>query len=160
MTEIPKRLLRSWHQVFVDQFMEMAKQELPETPCIPSEEVRILRAKLILEEALETIEALGVSVFDDVGEIMVSMDGLRFHPWGEPNLVKIVDGCADIAVVTTGTLSACGISEAPMQRLVDENNLAKFGPGHQLREDGKLIKPPGHRPPDFGMALKAQGWDG
>ncbi len=136
-------MLRSEHQLSVDEFMRLAKQDLPQKPTLPAENVLKLRAKLILEECLETIAALGFRVEDG---LLVSS--------GPPNLVEIVDGCCDIAVVTTGTLSACGIPDLPFQRAVNENNLAKFGPGHSIREDGKLIKPPGHRPPDIRKLLK------
>ncbi len=50
---------QSSHQQRVEHFMRQARQPLPEEPSIPSEEIRRLRAKLILEEALETIKALG-----------------------------------------------------------------------------------------------------
>ncbi len=36
-----------------------------------------------------------------------------------------------------------------IQKMVDNNNLEKFGPGHSIREDGKLIKPPYHKAPDI-----------
>jgi predicted HAD superfamily Cof-like phosphohydrolase len=71
-------------------------------------------------------------------------------------LVAIADGCADIKVVTTGTLSAFGIADDLIQQLVDYNNLEKFGPGHGYREDGKLVKPPEHRPPQLDVAVQEQ----
>jgi len=106
---------------------------------------------------METIDALGVV-------LTVSFDSLtgngrsepRFDISHEPDLIEIADGCADISVVTIGTLSACGIDAEPLLELVDRNNLAKFGPGHSRREDGKLIKPPGHKPPDIAGLLESQ----
>jgi predicted HAD superfamily Cof-like phosphohydrolase len=122
------------HQERVEKFMKLAGQELPDRPTLPNEEVRLLRAKLILEEALETIEALGMSV------CVTYKDGLTFGPTIEKhnicfipnktaNLEEIIDGCCDISVVTIGTLSACGVPDQPFLEEVDENNLAKFGPG-------------------------------
>jgi predicted HAD superfamily Cof-like phosphohydrolase len=56
-------LKKSYHQQQVESFMLRAGQEVPLVPTEPSPEVRILRAKLILEEALETIwKGLGVRV--------------------------------------------------------------------------------------------------
>ena len=66
---------------------------------------------------------------------------------GDADLCAIVDGCCDLSVVTIGTLSACGVPDELFLKLVDENNLAKFGDGHSIREDGKLIKPSDHKPP-------------
>src|SRR5690606_33615746 len=73
----------------------------------------------------------------------------KFVANNEFDLEKTVDGCCDLKVVTTGTLSSCGIPDELFQKEVDENNLKKFGPGHSYREDGKLIKPPGHQPPNI-----------
>jgi len=70
------------------------------------------------------------------------------------SLVDIVDGCADISVVTIGTLSACGVSDEPIMREVDDNNLTKFGPGQYIRDDGKLVKPPNHKPPRIAETLQ------
>lgn len=154
---------QSDHQQRVEHFMRLAKQDVPRTPTIPSPEVRALRARLILEEALETIDALGCEVVsgDQIKHYLITAKALKsgaviITPTHDPDLTEIVDGCADIMVVTTGTLSACGVKDAVPQRLVDENNLAKFGPGHTIREDGKLIKPPGHKPPDLAGEIERQ----
>ncbi len=149
------------HYDRVAEFMRLAKQKLPDSPTMPSEKVRQLRAKLILEEALETIHALGFTV------VLVARGSGRLRPLGleelsvelphKPNLIQIADGCADIMVVTTGTLISAGIPDKPLQELVDQNNLDKLKPGHIIREDGKLIKPLGHKPPDIEGLLKELG---
>lgn len=146
-----------WNDVAT--FMWHAKQETPQSPVVPPESVRKLRASLILEEALETINALGFSVYG-LDEFDDPADELRpghfeLQPDRHASLVEIIDGCCDIAVVTTGTLVACGIPDLPFQNAVNQNNLDKFGPGHSFREDGKLIKPPGHKPPDIAAILKS-----
>lgn len=151
--------MRSEHQFRIAEFMFRAKQELPRYPVVPSEEVRLLRAKLILEEAFETVEALGFSVKLDHKQQLFPCD-FSYHSDYLPNLVEIADGCADLSVVTIGTLCACGIDDSPLLEAVDRNNSAKFGPGHSIREDGKLVKPPGHTPPDIAGVLRAQGWEG
>lgn len=154
---------QSDHQQRVEHFMRLAKQNVPSNPITPPPEVRALRAKLILEETLETIDALGCEVVagDQIKQYLITAKALKsgaviITPTHDPNLIEIVDGCTDIMVVTTGTLSACGVKDAVPQRLVDENNLAKFGPGHTIREDGKLIKPPGHKPPNIQAELIRQ----
>ena len=126
---------RSEHQLAVDEFMTRAGQHLPDKPTIPDVATRILRAKLIMEEAMETIEAMGVFVYVDSISYLMD-DPLRFTELKfdeddekEVDIVEVVDGCCDIAVVTTGTLSAFGASNIGPQRLVDESNLAKFGEG-------------------------------
>lgn len=142
--------------------MRLAQQELPEHPQIPPT-IQILgcRASLILEEALETVSALGFKVnhhLDQEGKShLILVPDLEKIGSGL-SLVEIVDGCCDLAVVTTGTLSACGVADLSVQNEVNHNNLSKFGPGHSIREDGKLIKPPDHKPPDLLSVLKAQGY--
>lgn len=143
---------KSIHQQRVELFMECANQDVPKIPTIPDEKTRRFRANIILEEALETIEALGFNV------ILKPFDGdLEIGPQAyEPNLEKIVDGCADVIVVTTGTLSACGVADEAVQAEVDDANLRKFGPGSYKREDGKWMKPPDFRPPNIEGVLATQ----
>lgn len=155
------------HYGMVRNFMLKAKQACPEKPIIPDAKTRILRAKLMLEEVLETIAGLGVTITvnadgssgeRNTAEVTIEEGLCHFHDNGKVDLVEVADGCADVAVVTTGTLIACGIADGPLQDTVNLNNLAKFGPGHSWNEAGKLIKPPGHKPPDIAAVLVAQGW--
>lgn len=119
-------MTKSSHYQRIESFMKLAGQEVPATPQIPSKEVRLLRAKLILEEALETINALGCAVYHQQGIHELTMDSAHLHLDYEPNLVEIADGCADISVVTIGTLIACGIHDTELLEEVDKSNLAKF----------------------------------
>lgn len=149
---------RTPHQVRIAAFMKKAGQDLPTAPIVPNLEIRRLRASLIMEETMETIRALGLKVSitqkpagHDAGTHIDNMDDCdwSFSEWEEPNLVEIADGCADISVVTIGTLSACGICDKQLLEMIDESNLAKFGPGGHRREDGKWIKPPDWVKPDI-----------
>ena len=148
------------HYSRVRQLMrKIPGQDTPDELTIPSADTRKLRAKLIIEEALETIASLGVRVIWDgelePGGLDLREDTIRFSCFDnnnqrlKPNIIGIADGCADISVVTIGTLIACGIPDVELLRMVDENNLAKFGPGSYLREDGKWVKPPDHKPPNI-----------
>jgi predicted HAD superfamily Cof-like phosphohydrolase len=151
---------RSGHQLRIEDFMKKAGQVVPERPLAPTPDVALLRARLILEEAFETIEALGVHVFKMCPVNKVSYRAtfgeLELVVKREPNLPEIVDGCADLSVVTIGTLSALGVQDAPVLELVDYNNLAKFGPGGKRDPGGKWIKPPNHKPPDIAGELERQ----
>ena len=141
---------KSDHQIRVEEFMRLAAQTVPFKPVVPPRETRYLRAKIIFEEALETIAGLGFDVVIPRGSRTVMKDCYELSSDGHtpPDLIEIVDGCADLRVVTTGTLSACGVPDKLVQFEVDQNNLAKFGPGGYRREsDGKWMKPPGHKPP-------------
>jgi hypothetical protein len=173
--------MRTEHYKRVREFMVKAGQDTPdETTAIP-DEVRILRAKLILEEAFETVNrGLGVSAG-------VAYCDLDFKIMGRLNLVELADGCADLSVVNIGTLIAAGIDDVELLEMIDESNLAKFTsrcpncqrlytehdpapdpdenfevecpncqlpfiPAHR-REDGKWIKPTDWKAPDIESLL-------
>lgn len=139
--------------------MEQAQQETPKTPTIPSLEIRILRAKLIMEEAFETIErGLGVMVVSKYDGIISFENDLWFeeHQNNEPDLVHLADGCADLKVVTVGTEIACGINGKPIFEEVMRSNFTKFIDGY-IRDDGKWQKGPSYERPQLEPILKHQG---
>ncbi len=148
------------HYTRVREFMQKAGQETPASPIIPDEETRILRAKLILEEALETIRALGVSVtaqsVDKSVDVTDEDADLLFRIKDQVDMEAVVDGCADISVVTIGTLISFGVDDEPILEEVDAANLRKFAPGSYRRDDGKWMKPPDWSPPDISSLLTAQ----
>jgi predicted HAD superfamily Cof-like phosphohydrolase len=141
-----------WQRRIV-KFMGKALQKVPTSPVVPIEEVRRLRAALILEEALETIEALG---FCAVVKPVIDGHSCTIVAGGEPDLIEIADGCADIMVVTLGTLSACGIADESVMREVLDSNDSKFADGHYINEIGKLIKSPLYKPARIDQVLISQ----
>lgn len=159
------------HQAYVNTLMLEAGQAVPDKPTVPSPTTRELRAKLILEEAFETICALGVRVKhrhtaefsnEQMWEVLdIGIEGnfqVEVDPDEKFDMAGVVDGCTDIIVVTTGTLSALGVNALPAQNQTDYANLDKFGPGSKRREDGKWLKPPGWQEPDHETILVTQGW--
>jgi len=140
--------MKSEHQQRVEEFMKKAGQEVPDRITMPDEKTRKLRAELIMEEALETVEALGFNASVSRGAYgrFLCVD----KPFGsKPDLHQIIDGCCDLSVVLQGCLLACGVPDEPFLECVDQHNLAKFGPGGYRREDGKWIKPPDLKPPNI-----------
>lgn len=149
----------SEHGKRVLEFEHLCRSEIPTAPTMPSEKVRRLRARLILEEAFETVEALGFRpVKHPAAE--KSLTALDFlSEWTEscePDLEEIADGCADVRVVCTGTLVRCGIEDKELQEAVDQANLNKFKGEYSYSDTGKLIKPSDWRPPDIAGILEAQ----
>lgn len=138
--------MKSAHQKRVEAFMKLAKQDVPEKPTIPDTKLAMLRASLILEEALETITALGCEVLAE-RTFQVSKSNVSIVSVKEPDIVEVCDGIADLSVVSIGTLSALGIGDKKLLEIVDENNMEKFAEGHSWRADGKLIKPPNFKGP-------------
>lgn len=146
--------LRTAFQQRVDTMMRMAEQDVPEEIVMLDEPARRLRAKLILEEAIETCNALGFQVY-----VIDEQRYLEPRPeW--INLEEIVDGCVDVMVVTTGCLSAFGIDDLNHMNAVMDKNCEKFINGVIKDEDGKFLKPEGWTPPDHGPLLATAGWRG
>ena len=155
------------HAQNVRYFMRLGNQRTPEHPQLPTSQERELRAALHFEETMESINDLGVQIGIVVGNDVVPLNDpinntVREHDYSAYderccNLVGIVDGCIDMSVVAIGTVIACGACDVGLLEAVDANNLAKFGPGHTIREDGKVVKPADHTPPDLHQVLVNQG---
>lgn len=160
----------SKHIENVKEFHRKAKQGIANKPIIPSEEVRLLRAKLIFEETLETIEAMGVEVdFDHCSladtwgiETEAIKEGaivFNIDPYKKPDLVEVADGCADINYVVTGTQLEFGIPIEEVQAEVDRSNADKFTGDYTINESGKIIKPSDWKAPDIASILEKHRWE-
>lgn len=127
------------------------RQKVPILPMLPSQESRELRARLILEEALETINALGFRVETAYQAQEVRKDTVNYFPVEETNreFFEIVDGCCDLIYVATGTLVSMGIPDLPHLKEVNRANNDKFPDGKAIvNEHGKYLKPEGWIGPD------------
>jgi predicted HAD superfamily Cof-like phosphohydrolase len=90
-----------------------------------------LCAKLILEEAHETTDALEAG-----------------------NLVDVIDGLCDLLYVAFGAAAACGVDLEPFYEEIHRTNMLKTsGP---VREDGKRLKPKGWQPPRIAEILEGR----
>lgn len=133
------------------------RQTVARSPSIPDLETRLLRAQLIMEEALETVAALGFKITVPVGNGDAALleghnvaETWTFHACLEPNLLEIADGCADTIYVCTGTLAACGIPDVPLLEEVCRENTDKFPDGEATTNSaGKFQKPIGHKKADI-----------
>ncbi len=164
-------------QTMVRSFMIQASQRIRYSPGVPTEEERIRLSRVFLEEAFELVhKGLGVDCiptcclkFNECGSlccgplsdcrIIEAKKDLQFSiaTDRQPDLLEIADGNADGHYTLTCIACACGLYEDDFIYAVAENNLAKFSEGHSWDESGKLIKPPGHQPPDIIGILRDQG---
>ena len=115
---------------------------------------RELRAKLILEEAAETVAAMGFEVEaylydDDPRPLLTLWSGMD-----TPDVVEAVDGLADLIYVALGTAVSFGVDLGPIFDEVHRTNMAKDGGA--TRDDGKILKPDGWVGPDIAGILRAQ----
>ncbi len=122
-------------QSLVKDFMQKFEQETPNKPCIPSYEIRKLRAELILEEALETIGALGF-------EVNVTRSGPIIIKHNQPEIItleNIADGLGDLHYVGyCGTAIACGLDMEPIFENIHGSNMTKLWTREELKEKGYL----------------------
>lgn len=143
----------------IKQFMLASNQECPEKPTLATPEIRTLRAKLILEEAIEQCVALGFSPFmsGEGFKSLVDHDTvITLIANRDANLIEIADGIADQVYVSVGTAIALGIDMQPIWDLVQRANMDKFGPGSWKRDDGKQMKPPGWVSPNEAIAKEIE----
>jgi predicted HAD superfamily Cof-like phosphohydrolase len=110
-----------------------------------------LRARLILEEALEYTAASGLHTGEAI--FATSNPHASITRDGPPDHAKMIDALCDILYVTFGAAVSMGIDLVPFFNLVHKANMLKStGP---VREDGKRLKPPGWKPPDIEGLLQA-----
>ncbi len=137
--------VRDFHRTVLNQ---------PSSPAEPMLRTPVLRARLIAEEAIETVCALlgGAEGQNVVHEMLhkVLQERARNKMEG-PNLEEAIDGCIDTLVVTYGTLEAIGVDGEPFADEVMRSNMAKKnGP---VDAHGKVGKPPGWTPPNIAGVL-------
>jgi predicted HAD superfamily Cof-like phosphohydrolase len=141
---------RTWEQNCVEEFHRKFGQAIGQNAGDNwgDAAIRKHRAKLVLEEALEFVAASGV----DVGELLNELPELQPHAY----LPDAVDGLCDLLYVIYGSGVTHGVDLRSPFEVVHLANMAKFGGG--VTAEGKVIKPPGWKPPDLTPVLREQGW--
>jgi predicted HAD superfamily Cof-like phosphohydrolase len=147
----------------VTDFHLAVGQPVLDKPQVPSDERVRLRARLITEEFFETMRALfqDEERNDPYSWINVSEDNMRSAIERSrivARLPELVDGLADLDYVVEGTRLEFGINGIPIAAEVHRANMAKAV--GTKREDGKILKPDGWKPPDIEGELRRQGWEG
>ena len=132
----------------VATFHRMSEQPVVALPKVPSGPRVHLRAKLILEECLETLHAMGHTI----GSNMQASQDARMY---DGDIPELADGLADLIYVCIGTALEFGIPLDRVWAAVQHSNMAKAGPDGkcQFRADGKLMKPEWWCPPDIRKAI-------
>jgi predicted HAD superfamily Cof-like phosphohydrolase len=145
MDELNSRsnMSRDWQNDIRD-LMKLYGQNAPDYPQKLTTELRTLRFKLILEEFLETAEAMGFWARLTPNYFVAhNFDVLEDN---KQDLAGISDGIVDSIVVLLGAAIAYGIDIQPIWDMVHTANLAKAG--GPKRSDGKRLKPEGWTPPN------------
>lgn len=115
----------------VKDFHIATGSHIEESPKLIHRHILSLRENLIEEETKEVIKALG-----------------------EHNLANIAKELCDLVYVTLGTAVSLGINLNPIWDAVHKSNMEKAkGP---KREDGKILKPEGWKPPNIQSLIEEQ----
>ena len=138
----------------VREFMKQAGQSIPRVPTEPTEDERLLRARLILEEALETItRGLGIQVSHD-SQILEKSSDFFLDIENDFDMIETIDGAEDLRWVgVDGIYVMCGVDPVAPREEVNRSNMSKFIDGHR-REDGKWVKGPSYSPVDLTDKIK------
>jgi predicted HAD superfamily Cof-like phosphohydrolase len=115
--------------------MKQFNQQVKESPELPDPETRLLRARLVFEEAIEFVKGCGCTVTRTTegssGEeqtAVIDSIGVVLNPNGTPDIAEYVDGCIDQLVVTYGALNAAGVKAQPAWDEVQRSNMSKAWP--------------------------------
>ena len=115
--------------------MKQFNQRVKESPELPDAETRLLRARLVFEEALEFVKGCGCTVINTIANSsaqnhteVIENIGVVLDANGTPDFVEYVDGCIDQLVVTYGALNAAGVKAQSAWDEVQRSNMSKAWP--------------------------------
>jgi predicted HAD superfamily Cof-like phosphohydrolase len=144
--------LKNRMQEQVQEFHEKFGHPIGETPAFRRPE---LRAKLILEEAIETaVGILGHTAAADL--VRQEFIELNTRTPKAPDFVEAIDGICDTLYVTVGAAIEFGVDIQEVFDEVHRSNMAKVGGA--TRPDGKTMKPAGWVAPAILDRLVDQGY--
>lgn len=136
------------YQAMVRQFHHAMGATIGQSPSMRDRE---LRAKLIMEEAVETVAAMGFAVDAAIHKTKDGITGEQVayfeKDYPDPDFPEAIDGLIDLLYVVFGAAVAWGVDLDPFFTEVHNANMAKLG--GETRADGKVLKPEGWTPPDI-----------
>lgn len=153
-------------QEAIEEFMRRADQAVAAYPQLPTEAVRTLRIRIMVEELLGAIDPeefanagpnqyVELLIKNKSNELIASML--------KGDLVGVADGLADVLYVVIGTAVAYGIDIQEVFDEVHRSNLTKTVWSEELQrwyiekdEFGKGIKPPTYSPADIAPIIERQ----
>lgn len=137
-------------QQMVREFMVALDQPAPKEPAeLPEQRLR-LRLLLVLEEALELVQASGHGVFDTSFHVesgIRKFDVERTRASIEGDHLEQIDALVDILYVVYGMAIEMGVDLEPFFDEVHAANMRKVG--GPTDANGKRGKPTGWVPPDI-----------
>ncbi|CAB4178033.1 Phosphoribosyl-ATP pyrophosphohydrolase-like [uncultured Caudovirales phage] len=147
------------HAKRVALFAIRGGQSVPSRPTMPDTETLRLRCLLLLEESLEFFAAAGFeldlyTMYSPQCRVGERFGYSLYETDDVPSYEGMVDACADVSVVNTGTLIALGAGDVEVLETVDKCNLSKVSGDVKRDANGKILKPAGWSPPVYGCVTE------
>lgn len=141
----------------IRDFMTAMGQDVRDLPTVdvPDAE-RVLRGKLVIEEALELLEAMGLKLVSNGHQVHRSEVSTEIDEQLSVDLVEMAKESADLTYVNKGTMLAFGLPADEVFDAVHASNMSKLDDeGKPIRrEDGKVIKGPNYQPADVAAIVR------
>lgn len=149
----------------IEEFVTAVKHPVRNKALVnPEEWERILRARLIVEEAFELVEALGLKVSisgEDHRKINPKEITYVIDAEATYDIVETLDALGDLIVVTKGAGLQFGVPvDNAVLGEIGPSNMSKLGPDRVAKFDSgnKVIKPETFREPDIKSVLDTFGY--
>jgi predicted HAD superfamily Cof-like phosphohydrolase len=146
----------SFLKLGVQKFRKASRLQQFNKKGVPPKERIELCAALIIEEAIEVLEAMGARPTTIELLKLVAKDAVMSI---DPALVvmkDVADGLGDCDYVNEWSRCEFGIHGEPVADEIQRTNMEKFGPGSSFSAAGKVQKPPGWKPPNIQAVLDNQ----
>ena len=144
-------------QDLVKEFHEAFGLPVRTTPDVGSAAERVLRVRLILEEALGFAKASGVLVRSPTGGRIDGLRDLVIEPdWHTADLTQMAHELGDLGIVVNGSAVQLGIPLRACMNEIHAANMNKLGPDGKpiIDQNGKVRKPEGWKPADVSAVLR------
>ena len=139
---------------YAKEFVKACGREVPDTPrALPPDRIKFI-CKMVLEECKELLATefdQGDIVLQEILQETKSVNKVEFQNDKE-KMMEQADAFVDIQYYLNDTAAQHGWPLQAMMDRVHQANMAKRDPKTQVflrREDGKILKPPGWKPPVF-----------
>ncbi len=140
----------------VRQFHEAVGAYVAERPAVPPDDIRRVRATMVVEEAVEWLQEALAGLPDAADHYLALISTFARGLYGipdEPDLARMAAESADLEYVLDGGYLNWGIPHLPVFEAKHRANMSKLVDGRPvLRDDGKVLKGPDYQPADDAIA--------
>ena len=130
----------------VAEFHTAFGHPISQTPTPGGAELREFRARILLEEVSELLQAMGVTATLTVGPAKVECEIIvqSCKEDHEIDLANMAKETQDVSYVLEGNNLVFGMASDALGQLVHDSNMSRVGSDGKpiLREDGKILKGP------------------